>query len=143
MKVQGVVMNVVDLNRSIDFYREAFGFSLISQDEELAAVSAPGGGAPQVIVLRGFASGRMGGARHSGLRGFVLEVESVGELERIACELGSRNALVSRREHSEWSALVGRDPDGVAVIVALGADREGIAGENWKTLDPFLYGIGE
>ena len=42
MNFQGVVMNVVDLNRSIDFYREVLGFTLLSQDEQLATVSAPG-----------------------------------------------------------------------------------------------------
>ena len=42
MNFQGVVMNVADLNRSIDFYREVLGFTLLSQKEQLAAVSAPG-----------------------------------------------------------------------------------------------------
>ena len=30
---QGVVMNVADLNRSIDFYREVLDFPLLSQQE--------------------------------------------------------------------------------------------------------------
>ena len=52
MNFQGVVMNVADLDRSIDFYREVLGFALLSQGEQLAAMSAPGSGQPQVIVLR-------------------------------------------------------------------------------------------
>jgi lactoylglutathione lyase len=143
MKFQGVVMNVADLDRSIGFYRDALDFRLLSQEEELAAVCAPGSDVPQVIVLRGFGSDRVGGARHPGLRGFVLEVESVDQLEAIARELDSRGVLVSRREHSEWVAVVGRDPDGVAVVVAWHVGEEGISKKSWRTLDDFLYGVGE
>ena len=70
---QGVVMNVADLNRSIDFYREVLDFTLLSQKEQLAALSVPGSDRTQVIVLRAFGSGRVDGARHIGLRAFVLE----------------------------------------------------------------------
>jgi hypothetical protein len=43
---------------------------------------------------------------------FVMELGPVDQLDRIARELGSRRLLVSRRDHSEWIAAVGRDPDG-------------------------------
>jgi catechol 2,3-dioxygenase-like lactoylglutathione lyase family enzyme len=68
MNFQGVVINVADLNRSIDFYREVLDFRVLSQKEQLAAVSAPGSDPPQVIVLREFASTLVGGGRHTGLR---------------------------------------------------------------------------
>jgi catechol-2,3-dioxygenase len=143
MKFQGVVINVADLNRSIAFYREVLGFALLSQEEQLAAISAPGNDQPQVIVLRAFGSSPAGGARHVGLRAFVLEIESADELERIATDLDFRRLLVSRRDHSEWSAVVGRDPDGVAIVVARHAGGGQITEDSWKTLDNFLYGIGE
>jgi catechol-2,3-dioxygenase len=142
MNFQGVVMNVADLNRSIDFYRDVLDFTLLSQNEQLATVSAPESDRPQVIVLRAFGSSPAGGARHIGLRAFVLEVESADELERIASELDSRRLLVSRRDQSEWTAIVGRDPDGMALVVA--HVSEGRLTENsWRTLDDLLYGIGE
>jgi catechol-2,3-dioxygenase len=143
MNFQGVVMNVADLNRSIDFYRAALDFTLLSQNEQMAAVSAPGSDRPQVIVLRAFGSGRVGGARHTGLRAFVLEVESVDQVEQIATELDSRGLLVSRRDRSEWTAVVGRDPDGVAVVVASVSGAGRITEDSWRTLDDLLYGIGE
>jgi catechol-2,3-dioxygenase len=141
MNFQGVVMNVAELKRSIDFYREVLGFTPLSQNEQMAAVSAPGSDRPQVIVLRAFGSDRVGGARHTGLRAFVLEVESADQQERIATELDSRGLLVSRRQHDEWTAVVGRDPDGVAVVVAWMPG--GIVEDSWRTLDDLLYGIGE
>jgi catechol 2,3-dioxygenase len=143
MNFQGVVMNVSDLKRSVDFYREVLDFRLLSQKEQLAAVSAPGSGRVQVIVLRAFGSSPAGGARHVGLRAFVLEVESADQLERIAAELASRKLLVSRRDHSEWTAVVGRDPDGAAIVVACVSGEGQITEDSWTTLDDFLYGIGE
>jgi catechol-2,3-dioxygenase len=143
MNFQGVVMNVADLNRSIDFYREVLGFTLLSQQEQLAAVSASDSDRTQVIVLRAFGHGPVGGARHIGLRAFVLEVNSADHLERIASELASRRVLVSRRDHSEWTAIVGRDPDGVAVVVAWHPGGERTTEDGWRALDDFLYGIGE
>ncbi|HEY1653346.1 MAG TPA: VOC family protein [Acidimicrobiales bacterium] len=143
MNFQGVVMNVADLNRSIDFYREVLGFTLLSQEEQLAAVSAPGNEQPQVIVLRAFGNSPVGGARHVGLRSFILEADSADQLDRIASDLKSRGLLVSRRDHDDWTAAVGRDPDGIAVVVASQPSGGRITQQGWKTLDDFLYGIGE
>jgi catechol-2,3-dioxygenase len=140
---QGVVMNVADLNRSIEFYREVLGFGVLSQEDQLAVVNAPGSDHPQVIVLRAFGSSPKGGARHIGLRAFILEADSIDQLERIERELDSRKLLVSRRDHSEWSAVVARDPDGVAVVVAADPRGERLTDDGWKTLDDFVYGVGE
>jgi catechol-2,3-dioxygenase len=143
LNFQGVVINVADLDRSIDFYREVLDFRVLSQKEQLAVVSAPGSYPPQLIVLRAFGTSPLGGARHIGLRAFVLEVESADQLERIASELDSRGVLVNRRDHNEWTAVVGHDPDGVAVTVACSSGSGRITENSWRTLDDFLYGIGE
>jgi catechol-2,3-dioxygenase len=143
MYFQGVVMNVADLSRSIDFYREVLGFGVLSQEDQLAVVNAPGSDHPQVIVLRAFGSSPKGGARHIGLRAFILEADSIDQLERIERELDSRKLFVSRRDHSDWSAVVARDPDGVAVVVAAEPRGERLTEDGWKTLDDFVYGVGE
>jgi catechol-2,3-dioxygenase len=143
MNFQGVIVNVADLNRSLDFYREVLNFTVLSRNEQLATVSAQESDRPQVIVLRAFGSSRVGGARHIGLRAFVLEVDSIDHLERIASTLDSRGLLISRRDHSEWTAVVGRDPDGVAVVVACVPGPGPITENSWTTLDDLLYGIGE
>jgi len=143
MNFQGVVINVADLGRSVDFYREVLQFTLLSQTQELAVVSAPQNDLPQVIVLRAFGSSPAGGARHVGLRAFILEVGSPELLERTARAFDTRGILVSRRDHSEWTAVVGRDPDGVAVVVACVSGEDRITEDSWRTLDDFLYGVGE
>jgi len=142
MNFQGVVMNVADLNRSLDFYREVLGFTVLSQEEQLAVVSAPASDRAQVIVLRALGSSPAGGARHIGLRAYVLEVKPA-DLERVAIDLASRKLLVSRRDHLEWIAIVGRDPDGVAIVVTCVPGGGRITEDSWRTLDDVLYGIGE
>ncbi len=142
MNFQGVVINVADLERSIEFYREVLGFTLLSQEEQLAAVSAPGDDRAQVIVLRALGTSPIGGARHVGVRAFVLEVPSADQLEKIASALEARKALVTRRDHRDWTAVVGRDPDQVAVVVAWHTGGR-ITEDSWRTLDDFLYGVGE
>ena len=106
MNFQGVVINVADLDRSIDFYCQVLEFTLLSQKEQLAAVSAPGGDRAQIIVLRAFGSSPMGGARHVGLRAFILEVESADQLERIADSLdgpaGSSSAGAITASGRRW-----------------------------------------
>lgn len=143
MNFQGVVVNVADLNRSIDFYREVLDFTLLSQKEQLAALRAPGSDGTQVIVLRALGRGLVGGGGRIGLQAVIWEVESDDQLERIASELDSRRALVSRRDHSDWTAVVGRDPDRVAVVVAWHPGGGRLNEDGWRTLDDFLYGIGE
>jgi catechol-2,3-dioxygenase len=141
MNFQGVVVNVADLDRSVEFYRDVLDFKILSQKDQLAAMGAGRSDPTQVIVLRAFGSSPVGGARHIGLRAFILEVDSADQLERIANDLDSRRLLVSRRDHREWTAVVGRDPDSVAVVVTY--IPGGIQEDSWRTLDDLLYGIGE
>jgi catechol-2,3-dioxygenase len=143
MNFQGVVINVADLTRSIDFYCEVLDFNVLSREGQLAAVSASGSDRTQVIVLRDLGVGRLAGAGHAGVRAIMLDVGSADQLERIAADLESRKALVNRRNHGDWTAVVGRDPDGVAVCLAWHPDGEPFSEDGWRSLDDFLYGIGE
>jgi catechol-2,3-dioxygenase len=140
---QGVVLNVADLSRSIDFYREVIGFTLLTQEEELAVVGVAEGDRTEVLVLRAFGNSPLTGARHIGLRAFMVGAESAEQLERISSELHARGVLVSRREHTEWKAVVGHDPDEVAVVVVWHPDEARATEGGRRVLDDFLYGIGE
>jgi catechol 2,3-dioxygenase len=142
MIFQGVVLNVADLTRSIDFYRDVLGLAVLTQAEQLTIVGVSGTDRSQAIVLRALGSSPLGGAGHIGLRSFILEADSAN-LERIASELDARKLLVNRRDHSEWTAVTGRDPDGVAVVVTCHKDGKQTSEDGWRVLDDFLYGVGE
>ena len=119
------------------------GFTLLTQEEQLAIVGVSGSDRSQAIVLRAFGSSPLGGAGHIGLRSFIVEADSADELERIASELDARKLLVGRRDHSEWTAVIGRDPEGVAVVVTCHASGKRTTEDGWRVLDDFLYGVGE
>jgi hypothetical protein len=79
----------------------------------------------------------------SGLRAFIAEVDTTEQQEPIAGKLASRGLLVSRRDQNEWTAIEGRDPDAVAIVVASAPGEGRISETSWRTLDDLLYGIGE
>jgi catechol 2,3-dioxygenase-like lactoylglutathione lyase family enzyme len=142
---QSVVMNVSDLDQSIEFYCDVLGFTLLSRRDQLAAVSAPGTEQLQVIVLRAFGtSGRGAGARHIGIRVLVLEVESVSDVDEIEQALEQRQSLVRKlTDNVNWKAVVGYDPDRITVVVGSALGTGSIPQEAWAALDESLYGLGE
>jgi catechol 2,3-dioxygenase-like lactoylglutathione lyase family enzyme len=144
MFFHSVVINVADLDRSVDFYREVLGFSLVARRDQIAAMSAPDSERPQVIVLRAFgSSGRVGGGRQIGMRALVLEVDSIDALEGIADALDQRGCLVGKHEGTRWTAVLGHDPDRIAVVAGASSEPGPITIEGWKALDEILYGLGE
>jgi len=144
MNFQSVVVNVSDLDQSIDFYRDVYGFTLLSRRDQLASISAPGTDRPQVLVLRALGGSGRVGARHIGMRALVLEVESVDALEQIEQALDKEGCLVGRlTDHATWTAVVGHDPDRIAVVTGSGLGTESITAESWAALNESLYGLGE
>jgi catechol 2,3-dioxygenase-like lactoylglutathione lyase family enzyme len=147
MNFQSVVMNVEDLDRSIDFYREVFGFTLLARKDQLAAMSAPHSDRAQVIVFRAVATSaaRLVGAGHVGIRALVLEVDTLDELERVAAALEKQGCLVAQRGDDEktWTAAFGRDRDQIALVVGTSLTSGPIEVGAWTALHEFLYALGE
>ena len=147
MNFQGVVLNVSDLDRSIDFYREVYAFTLLARKDQLAVIYAPGNDSPQVIVLRSVgttSAHRVIGAGHVGIRAVVLEVDNVGELERITAALDQQGCLVARHgDDATWAAVFGRDPDHNAVIAGTSLTDGPITLDAWADLNDTLYSAGE
>ncbi len=144
MHFLSVVINVADLERSIDFYRDVFGFTVLSRKDQLAAVYAAGSERPQVIVLRALGTtGRVGGARHIGMRALVLEVDSIAELDRIAASLSDKGSFEGRHAGDTWTGVYGRDPDHIAVVTCTSLTPGPLPLESWAELDESLYGLGE
>jgi len=146
MIFQSVVMNVEDCDRSIEFYREVLGFSLFARKDQLAAMSAPQSDRVQVIVLRSVATSgaRRVGAGHVGIRAFVLEVDTLDELQRITEALEKRGSLVGRHgDDGKWTSVFGRDPDQIAFVVGASLTNGPIEVESWAALHDALYALGE
>ncbi len=146
MNFQSVVMNVEDLDRSVEFYQEVFGFTLLSRKDQLAAVYAPQNDRAQVIVFRSIVTtgARRVGGGHVGIRVLVMVVDTLDELERIAAALDKRGALVARPgDDSTWTAVSGRDPDQIALVVGTSLTTGPIELDAWSALHDALYALGE
>ena len=144
MNFQSVVVYVADLDRSVEFYADVFGFTLLSRKDQLAVVYVEGTARSQVIVFRSLGpTGHVGGARHVGIRALILEVDTLAEVERIESELRKRAALVARHGAETWTAAFGRDPDRIAVVAGCSLTGEPVPLEAWAALDESLYALGE
>ncbi|HTU36863.1 MAG TPA: VOC family protein [Acidimicrobiales bacterium] len=143
MNFQAVVLNVSDLDKSIDFYHDVFGFTELSRGDQLAAIGIPGSERTQVLVLRTLGTtGYVGGAHHIGMRAFVLEMDSLDRLNQVSAALDRRKSSVTRRETKAWVAVVGHDPDRIAVVASCSVGESPITYDDWD-LDELLYGLGE
>src|SRR5580704_13515481 len=99
LSIQTVLLNVTDLQRSLDFYQDVFDLHLISQDDDVAALMVKEANRRQVLLLRELRSGSHHPGRHNvGLRMLSFETETTDELETIERKLVERNSLVWRKQ---------------------------------------------
>jgi catechol-2,3-dioxygenase len=144
LSIQTALLNVHDLERSIDFYRQVFDLGLVSQGNQVAALMINDTDRRQVVVLREVGTGALHAGRHSiGLRLLSFEVGSPDELEVIEQRLKDRNALVGQRRTEAWRAVIGRDPDGLELSISSSLTGDPIQTDDWKVLDEMVYTIGE
>jgi catechol 2,3-dioxygenase-like lactoylglutathione lyase family enzyme len=143
MNLLSVVLNVSDLDQSIEFYDDVLGLRLLFKGDQLAAIGGAEGAPTQVLVLRALGTtGHVGGAHHIGARAIVWEVGSLDQLDHIAGALERRSSLVGKREAKTWTAVVGHDPDRIAIVASCSLRDGPITYDDWDP-DELLYGLGE
>ena len=142
LSIQTALLNVTDLQQSIDFYQDVFDLRLTSQDEEVAALMVSESNRRQVLLLRALRSGSHRPGRHSvGLRMLSFEAASPIELETIERKLVERDALVWRKETDAYLGLMGVDPDRTEICAASSLTGSPISSEDWQELDDAIYAI--
>lgn len=142
LSIQAALLNVTDLQQSIDFYQDVFDLRLTSRDEEVAALMVLETNRRQVLLLRELRSGSHRSGRHGvGLRMLSFEAGSPDELEAIDRKLTERNALVWRKETDTYRGLMGIDPDRTEICAASSLTGDPISSEDWRKLDDAIYAI--
>jgi catechol-2,3-dioxygenase len=130
-RLNHAVLYVRDLDASVAFYSRALGFRTVAGIPGRAAfLQAEGSTNDHDLGL--FAVGAQAGASAAG-RGTVglyhlaWEVDTLGELRRIAGVLRGHGALVGASDHGSTKALYAHDPDGIEFEVSwlVPADRLG------------------
>jgi catechol-2,3-dioxygenase len=123
-RLNHAVLYVRDVQRSVAFYRDVLGFSLIAGSEAIpGAAFLQAAGSTNDHDLGLFEIGAKAGPSAAGrstvgLYHLAWEVDTLDELERIAAKLVKVDALVGASDHSTTKALYGRDPDGIEFEVS-------------------------
>jgi hypothetical protein len=144
LSIQTSLINVSNLDRSLDFYREVFEFAESARGDQVAALMISESHRRQVLVLREVLGKPLHpGTMAIGPRLFALEAGSLDELHTIERRLVARRAFIGRGRTEAYEAIVGVDPDRVRVSIAASLSGLPIRSEDWHHLDDMVYGIAE
>lgn len=123
-RLNHAVLYVRDAERTATFFEEALGFRRLTLAEGVRGavfLQAPGSTNDHDLGVFsvGEAAGPSGAGRTTvGLYHLAWEVDTLGELERIAARLAERGSLVGASDHSTTKSLYAKDPDGIEFEVA-------------------------
>ena len=127
-RLNHAVLYVRDVDRSVAFYTDVLGFRIKAALPGAAFLQAEGSTNDHDLGL--FAIGDRAGASTAGrttvgLYHLAWEVDTLGELRRVAEVLRGAGALVGASDHGSTQALYAHDPDGLEFEVSwlVPADR--------------------
>jgi catechol-2,3-dioxygenase len=113
-RLNHAVLYVSDLERSLDFYRRAFGFEAIGRSGPMAFLRAAGSANHHDLALFSVGAGAPQPPRGAvGLYHLAWEVPSILDLAAAAAVLTQFDALTGMSDHGATKSLYGRDPDGI------------------------------
>lgn len=114
-RLNHAVLYVRDLDASVAFYRDALGFRVVARIPERAAFLQAEASRNDhdlgLFAVGPDAADSAAGRGTVGLYHLAWEVDTLGELRRIAELLAARDALVGASDHGSTKALYARDPD--------------------------------
>ena len=120
-RLNHAVLYVRDVDRSVAFYTEALGFRVRTALPGAAFLQAEGSNNDHDLGLFGIgdrAGASTAGRSTVGLYHLAWEVDTLGELRRVAEVLTRHGALVGASDHGTTKALYARDPDGLEFEVS-------------------------
>ncbi len=144
LSMQAMLLNVSNVDRSVEFYRDIFELRLVARGDRVAALMIDETSRRQVLVLRELGPQPIHLGRGTiGPRLLALEAGSPGELDVIEQRLLERKAFAGRRRTETWQAIVGVDPDRIQISVSSSLTGAPIRSEDWNHLDQMVYEVGE
>jgi catechol-2,3-dioxygenase len=115
-RLNHAVLYVADVARSVAFYTAVLGFRTKVDLGRAAFLQAAGSTNDHDLGLFEIgpaAEPSQAGRRTVGLYHLAWEVDTLGELQRIAAVLSKEGALVGATDHTTTKALYAKDPDGI------------------------------
>jgi catechol-2,3-dioxygenase len=112
-RLNHAVLWVRDLDRSVGFYTEAFGFEVIARNEQAAFLRASDSQNHHDLGLFALGMDAPGPDRSRvGLYHLAWEVDTIHDLAVARDVLRQHGALLGASDHGATKSLYGRDPDG-------------------------------
>jgi catechol-2,3-dioxygenase len=132
-RLNHAVLYVRDLDRSLAFYRNAFGFEEIAREGGMMAfLRAAGSENHHDLALMSVGSNAPQPPRGSvGLYHLAWEVPAIEDLAQALATLSELDALSGMSDHGATKSLYGQDPDGIEFEVMWMVPRE-LWGEHEK-----------
>jgi catechol-2,3-dioxygenase len=118
-RLNHAVLYVRDVEQSVAFYRDVLGFDYIEGGDAMrgaAFLRAPGSTNDHdlgLFQLGPQAAASTAGRSSVGLYHLAWEVDTLGDLERLAGGLAAAGALVGASDHGTTKSLYAQDPDGL------------------------------
>jgi catechol-2,3-dioxygenase len=115
-RLNHAVLYVRDVAASTAFYGDALGFRVVSEFPGAAFLQAPDSTNDHdlgLFQIGASASPSDAGRTTVGLYHLAWEVDTLGELQRLAGALRECGALVGASDHGTTKSLYARDPDGI------------------------------
>lgn len=135
-RLNHAVLYVRNLAESVAFYRDVLGFGYIDGGDAYrgaAFLRAPGSANDHDLGLFeiGADAADSGAGRTSvGLYHLAWEVDTLGDLERVAARLTEAGALVGSSDHGTTKSLYAKDPNGLEFEVVWIIPRELLTDED-------------
>jgi catechol-2,3-dioxygenase len=126
-RLNHAVLYVRDARKSSDFYSQAFGFEVVTEAGNGAAVFMRAGGTDNHHDLGLFSIGESAPGPERGRAGLyhlAWEVDSIQELADMRARLLRLGALVGESDHGVSKSLYGHDPDGIEFEVMWAVPRD-------------------
>ena len=114
MKLNHAVLKVKDLDRSVAFYRDLFGFAEIGRaGRKMAFMRAPGSDNHHDLGFLALGPRAEGAPQNAvGLFHLAWEVPTIDDLAAMRAKLIEIGAITGESDHGATKSVYGMDPDG-------------------------------
>ena len=113
-RIGSVVMFVRDLDRSVSFYLDVLMLEVADRSPTAALLAGPDG---TQLILRAMGAGAEHALGGIGIQYVVWTAAGKNDLERCELVLKQRSAHRDTRTSGQVTAVEGRDPDDIAVMI--------------------------